>query len=211
MMRADLALIYGWVPEGARVLDLACGDGTLLEALARDRKVSGYGLEIDPDGITACLEKGVNVIEQDLNRGLANFDDDAYDMIIMTQALQALRRPDLMLDEMLRVASEGIITFPNFAYWRHRVHLGIRGYMPVSKSLPHAWYDTPNIHLSTFNDFEHLCRQKGLIISDRAVGNGDHEGHWSSRWWPNLFGETAIFRISRGQGHEQARYRRELL
>lgn len=203
-MRADLALIYGWVPEGARVLDLACGDGTLLDALARDRGVSGYGLEIDPDGITACLEKGVNVIEQNLNRGLANFDDDAYDMIIMTQALQALRRPDLMLDEMLRVASECIITFPNFAYWRHRVHLGVKGYMPVSKSLPHAWYDTPNIHLSTFNDFEHLCRQKGLIISDRAVGSGGHEGRWSSRWWPNLFGETAIFRVSRGTGHKQS-------
>ncbi|SHF31546.1 methionine biosynthesis protein MetW [Modicisalibacter ilicicola DSM 19980] len=201
-MRADLELIHGWIPQGARVLDLACGDGTLLDALARDRGVTGYGLEIDPEGITACLEKGVNVIEQDLNQGLANFDDDACDVVIMTQALQALRRPDRMLDEMLRVASECIITFPNFAYWRHRVYLGFKGYMPVSKSLPYAWYDTPNIHLSTFNDFEHLCREKGLIISDRAVGNGDHEGHWSSRLWPNLFGETAIFRVSRGTGRQ---------
>ncbi|QTF94280.1 methionine biosynthesis protein MetW [Halomonas sp. BM-2019] len=198
MNRPDFKLIHDWVPEGAHILDLACGDGSLLAALARDKDVTGYGLEIDPDGITACISRGVNVIEQNLDEGLANFDDDACDLVIMTQALQALRRPDRMLDEMLRVASEAIITFPNFAYWRHRVHLGIRGYMPVSKSLPHAWYDTPNIHLSTFNDFEQLCRDKGLIIVDRAVGIGDHEGHWTSRLWPNLFGEIAIFRVARG-------------
>ncbi|WP_183326873.1 methionine biosynthesis protein MetW [Halomonas cerina] len=199
-MRADLTLIHDWVPQGARLLDLGCGDGTLLAALARNKEVTGYGLEIDPDGITACLAKGVNVIEQNLDEGLANFEDDACDLVVMTQALQALRRPDRMLDEMLRVAGECIITFPNFAYWRHRVHLGIRGYMPVSKSLPHAWYDTPNIHLSTFNDFEHLCRDKGLMIVDRAVGVGGHEGHWTSRWWPNLFGEIAIFRVARRHG-----------
>ncbi|TDX24624.1 methionine biosynthesis protein MetW [Modicisalibacter xianhensis] len=199
MMRADLKLIYDWVPQGARVLDLGCGDGTLLQALGRDKGVIGYGLEIDPDGITACIGKGVSVIEQNLDEGLTNFEDNAYDLVIMTQALQALRRPDRMLDEMLRVANECIITFPNFAYWRHRVYLGFKGYMPVSKSLPHAWYDTPNIHLSTFNDFERLCVDKGLIISDRAVGNGDHEGNWTTRLWPNLFGETAIFRVSRGK------------
>jgi len=197
MMRADLKLIHQWVPPGARLLDLGCGEGTLLAALARDKQVTGFGLEIDPDGITACLAKGVNVIEQNLDEGLANFEDDACDLVVMTQALQALRRPDLMLDEMLRVAGECIITFPNFAYWRHRAHLGFKGYMPVSRSLPHAWYDTPNIHLSTFNDFERLCRDKGLSIVDRAVGIGDHEGHWTSRWWPNLFGEIAIFRVAR--------------
>ncbi|WP_133481969.1 MULTISPECIES: methionine biosynthesis protein MetW [Halomonas] len=196
-MRADLKLIHDWVPRGARMLDLGCGEGTLLAALARDKQVTGYGLEIDPDGITACLAKGVNVIEQNLDEGLANFEDDACDLVVMTQALQALRRPDLMLDEMLRVAEECIITFPNFAYWRHRAYLGFKGYMPVSRSLPHAWYDTPNIHLSTFNDFERLCRDKGLSIVDRAVGIGDHEGRWTSRLWPNLFGEIAIFRVAR--------------
>lgn len=197
MMRADLSIIHDWVPEGAHVLDLACGDGQLLEALARDKAVSGYGLEIDAAGITACIERGVNVIQHNLDDGLSSFTDRSYDLVVMTQALQALRRPDRMLDEMLRVADEGIITFPNFAYWRHRIHLGLRGYMPVSKSLPHAWYDTPNIHLSTFNDFEHLCHQKGLMIVDRAVGVGNHRGHWSARWWPNLFGEIAIFRVKR--------------
>ncbi len=204
MMRADLKVIHRWVPEGAHILDLACGDGTLLEVLARDKGVTGYGLEIDPAGITACVAKGVCVIEQNLDEGLVNFEDDAYDLVIMTQALQALRRPDRMLDEMLRVAKECIITFPNFAYWRHRVHLGIRGYMPVSKSLPHAWYDTPNIHLSTFNDFEHLCHEKGLVITDRAVGVGDAAGGWTTRHWPNLFGETAIFRVSRKPGQDRS-------
>jgi len=197
MMRADLKLIHDWVPQGARVLDLGCGEGTLLAALARDKQVTGFGLEIDPDGITACLAKGVNVIEQNLDEGLANFEDDACDLVVMTRALQALRRPDLMLDEMLRVAGECIITFPNFAYWRHRAYLGFKGYMPVSRSLPHAWYDTPNVQRSTCNDVERLCRDKGLSIVDRAVGIGDHEGHWTSRWWPNLFGEIAIFRVAR--------------
>ncbi|WP_148252559.1 methionine biosynthesis protein MetW [Aidingimonas lacisalsi] len=196
-MRSDLALIRRWVPEGAHILDLGCGDGALLDTLAREKGVSGYGLEIDPEGITACMARGVNVIEQNLDQGLANFDDNAYDLVIMTQALQALRRPDLMLDEMLRIAEECIITFPNFAYWRHRFYLGFKGYMPVSKSLPYAWYDTPNIHLSTFNDFERLCRDKDLIIRDQAVGNGDHEAHWSAKLWPNLFGETAVYRIGR--------------
>jgi len=196
-MRADLEIIYDWVSENTHVLDLACGDGVLLEALAKHKNVSGYGLEIDPAGITHCVERGVSVIEHNLDDGLSSFSDKSYDLVIMTQALQALRRPDKMLDEMLRVAEEGIITFPNFAYWRHRVHLGLRGYMPVSKSLPHDWYNTPNIHLSTFNDFEHLCRKKGLMIVDRAVGVGDHRGHWTSRLWPNLFGEIAIFRVRR--------------
>lgn len=197
MMRADLNIIYDWIAPDAHVLDLACGDGVLLENLARHKGVTGYGLEIDPDGITRCVARGVSVIEHNLDDGLASFRDQSYDQVIMTQALQALRRPDKLLHEMLRVADEGIITFPNFAYWRHRVHLGLRGYMPVSKSLPHAWYDTPNIHLSTFNDFEHLCRDQGLVIVDRAVGVGNHRGHWTSRLWPNLFGEIAIFRVRR--------------
>ncbi|WP_110685821.1 methionine biosynthesis protein MetW [Salinicola aestuarinus] len=197
-MRADLELIYDWIAPDTHVLDLGCGDGTLLAALARDKQVTGYGLEIDPDGIASCLRQGVSVLEQNLDDGLGNFDDDACDLVIMTQALQALRRPDIMLDEMLRVAPECIIAFPNFAYWKHRLHLSLRGRMPVSRSLPHAWYDTPNIHLSTFKDFAGLCRQKGVTIVDEAVGSANHEGHWSSRRWPNLFGETAIFRVRRG-------------
>jgi len=196
-MRNDLAQIHDWIPEGARVLDLACGDGTLLASLKETKQVFGYGLEIDPDNISACVARGVNVIEQNVDDGLANFADDTFDRVVMSQALQVLRRPDRALEEMMRVSREAIITFPNFAYWRHRLHLGLKGRMPVSKSLPHAWYDTPNIHLSTFADFERLCRAQDLKIIDRAVGNGDHEPHPAATWWPNLFGEVAIFRVCR--------------
>ncbi|MFC0269185.1 methionine biosynthesis protein MetW [Kushneria aurantia] len=196
-MRADLALIYDWIPQGARVLDLGCGDGTLLAALYRYKGVTGYGLEIDADGISSCLKKGVNVIEQDIDQGLANIPDDMFDLVVMTQSLQVVRRPDRILEEMLRVAHECIISFPNFAWWRHRLALGLRGRMPVSRSLPYAWYDTPNIHLSTFRDFAELCRAQGHTIADRAVGNGNGEGRWRHRRWPNLFGQNAIFRVRR--------------
>lgn len=197
MLRPDLALIHDWVAPGSRILDLGCGDGELLEVLARDKQVTGYGLEIDPVRINICLERGIDVIEQDINEGLANIRDDAFDLVIMTQALQVLKRPDKALDEMLRIAQECIITFPNFAYWRHRLHLGLKGRMPVSKSLPHAWYDTPNIHLSTFKDFEQLCRMRGYTIVDRAVGKDGGIGHWTSRTWPSMLSRMAVFRIRR--------------
>jgi len=196
-MRQDLAIIANWVKPATRVLDLACGDGTLMLHLQEEKQVSGYGLEIDADKITACIASGVDVIEQDLNRGLTNFADDSYDTVIMTQALQVLRRQDLALDEMLRVGREAIVTFPNFAHWRCRLFLAFRGRLPVSRTLPYQWYDTPNIHLMTFKDFEALCQDKGIKILDRAVGDLAYEGHWKARLWPNLFGEVAIYRLSR--------------
>lgn len=196
-MRQDLAIIANWVKPSTRVLDLACGDGTLLLHLEEQKKVAGYGLEIDPEKITACISRGVDVIEQDLNRGLKNFADDSYDTVIMTQALQVLRRQDLALDEMLRVGREAIVTFPNFAHWRCRFFLAFKGRLPVSRTLPYQWYDTPNIHLITFKDFEALCADKNIKILDRAVGNMAYEDHWKARLWPNLFGEVAIYRISR--------------
>jgi methionine biosynthesis protein MetW len=196
-MRPDLSIIANWVTPSSRVLDLACGNGELLHYLEQHKQVQGYGLEIDADNITACLACGVDVIEQDLNRGLSNFADGSYDTVIMTQALQVLRRQDLALEEMLRVGREAIVTFPNFAHWRPRFYLAFKGRMPMSKTLPHQWYDTPNIHLFTFKDFEALCRSKGFRIVDRAVGDMDYEGHWKAHLWPNLFGEVAIYRISR--------------
>ena len=156
-MRADLRVIEPWVEPATQVLDLGCGDGTLLAYLQKKKKVLGYGLEIGQKQITGCIEKGVNVVEQDLDKkGLRNFADNQFDTVIMTQALQAIKRPDVMLDEMMRIGRQGIVTFPNFGYWRCRHYLLWHGKMPMSKTLPHTWYNTPNIHLCTFKDFQEL-------------------------------------------------------
>ena len=197
MMRADLDIIQRWVEPRARVLDLGCGNGDLLHHLAESRQVHGYGLEIDPDDIASCIDKGVNVLEQDLDQGLANFQDNSFDVVIMTQALQAVHRPDLVLDEMLRVGKESIITFPNFGHWRARFYLALKGKMPVSKFLPYTWYNTPNIHFCTFNDFETLCREKNIHIVKRTVVNSKHRDHWITNLWPNMLGEIAIYHVTK--------------
>lgn len=196
-MRADREIIQQWIRPGARVLDLGCGTGELLDYLTHERRISGYGLEIDPDNINACLARGVNVIEQDLNHGLSNIHSDSFDVVVMTQALQTIDEPRFLLDEMLRVASECIITFPNFGYWRCRMHLAAYGRMPVSGTLPYSWYDTPNIHLCTFRDFEALCRESDRNIIERNAVDEIHRSNWLARLWPNLLGQVAIYRISR--------------
>jgi len=197
-MRADLKVIEPWISTNTQVLDLGCGDGTLLAYLKEKKHVQGYGLEIDADQITHCIEKGVNVIEHDLDeKGLSRFADHQFDTVIMTQALQAVRRPDEMVDEMLRLGRQGIVTFPNFGYWRCRYYLLWKGKMPMSKTLPHTWYNTPNIHLCTFKDFEALCQQKGIKILDRLVVDADFEQSGFSKMWPNLFAEFAVYRIAR--------------
>ncbi|RRJ82703.1 methionine biosynthesis protein MetW [Aestuariirhabdus litorea] len=196
-MRSDFECIQRWIKPNSRVLDLGCGDGTLLEYLSQTRSVQGYGLEINPHNIAQCVERGVNVVEQDLDKGLNNFSDRSFDTVVMTQALQAVHYPDLILDEMLRVGRECIVTFPNFGHWRCRAYLGWRGRMPVSKFMPYTWYNTPNIHFCTFKDFEALCFQKNLHILDRLVVDQTHQGHWLSKLSPNLFGEIAIYHLTR--------------
>jgi len=196
-MRDDFDFIARWIPPQSRVLDLGCGDGALLSELAQSRAVRGYGLEIDPDSIQACIERGVNVIEQDLNNSLDNFADQSFDTVIMTQALQAMRYPHLVLDEMLRIGRECIVTFPNFGQWRARAYLTLQGRMPVTKQLSYQWYDTPNIHFFTYRDFEQLCAERGIVILQRKrLANG-----WPDRWltgvMPNLFTETAVYQLSR--------------
>lgn len=197
MLRPDLAIIRDWMPAGARVLDLGCGDGALLAELRDNLDVRGYGLEINQDNITACVEKGVNVVEQDIDGGLGNFADQRFDYVVMTQALQAVQRPDHVLAEMLRVGREAIVTFPNFGYWRVRSYLLFKGRMPVSRRLPYQWYDTPNIHLCTVQDFDTHCQRNGIRVLERLVLNQEHRSGPLSRRWPNLFGELAIYRVSR--------------
>jgi methionine biosynthesis protein MetW len=194
-MRIDQRIIDQWIQPNSRVLDLGCGDGTLLHHLAENKNVHGYGLEISPEGIQACVAKGVNVIEQNLDEGLKNFDDDSFDTVVMSQTLQTMRRPKNMLAEMTRIGRECIVTIPNFGHWRARLQLLFKGRMPVSDLLPYQWYDTPNIHFCTFRDFEILCRDMNLKVVDKAVVTEKSLGKGLSQWHPNLFAETGIFRV----------------
>jgi len=196
-LRSDLDIIQNWVNPNSQVLDLGCGQGDLLSFLKEQKQCKTYGLEINEDSIVSCVEKGINVIEHDLNDGLQHFNDSSVDTVIMTQALQAVNRPDALLEDMLRVGKEAIITFPNFGYWRTRWFLLRKGRMPMSKTLPYNWYDTPNIHMCTFHDFEKLCREKGLTILERTVVDNDHQESLAIRLWPNLLGEIAIYRVTR--------------
>jgi methionine biosynthesis protein MetW len=195
-LRSDLDVIQAWIEPGSRVLDLGCGDGTLLTNLRDNKQVNGYGLEISPDQITTCIGKGLNVIDQNLNDGLDNFADNSFDTVVMTQALQTMHAPHEVLREMLRVGKECIVTFPNFGHWKARWHLALRGRMPVSDLLPYEWYDTPNIHFCTFKDFEILCHQLGLKIRQRQVVAMDPVSRYLKRLRPNLFGDTAIYHLT---------------
>lgn len=196
-MRLDLTLLQEWIQPNSRVLDLGCGDGWLLRALRDNRQVDGLGVEIDPEQINRCLRRGLNVIEQDLNQGLSNFGTDSFDVVVMAHALQTLRYPHRVIDEMLRIGRECLVTFPNFGHWRNRLYLARRGRMPISRFLPYTWYDTPNIHFFTVRDFEDLCREKGITVLNRAVINADNAQSRTSARWPNLFGVTAVYHISK--------------
>jgi methionine biosynthesis protein MetW len=196
-MRPDLSIISDLVNPGARVLDLGCGEGDLLAFLQKNKNVNGYGLEIDPENITTCVTKGVNVIEQDLDAGLTNFEDDSFDMVVMTETLQSVKAPVGLLDEMLRIGQECIVTFPNFGHWRCRAYLAMNGRMPISRHLPHTWYDTPNIHLCTFLDFERLCQERGFDIIERFVVDANHANRPLMNRFPNFFGTFAFYRLGR--------------
>jgi methionine biosynthesis protein MetW len=188
--RYDFALISSWIPERSRVLDLGCGDGELLAGLAATKGITGYGIEIDTPRVLAAVKNGVNVIQDDLETGLAQFATNSFDFVILSQTLQAMRDVEGVMREMLRVGREGIVTFPNFGYWRHRVDV-LLGHMPLSKTLPHTWYNTPNIHLCTVKDFEDLCRKLEAVILDERVL---HAGRQVS-FLPNLFGSLGVFRF----------------
>lgn len=196
-LRADFSVIAQWVETGARVLDLGCGDGTLLAYLAEERGARGYGLEIDPQAVNRCIARGVNVIQADLDAGLSQFESNSFDLVLLAQALQVVQRPDHLLDEMLRVGQRGVVTFPNFGHWRCRKQLLFNGRMPVSDLLPNGWYNTPNIHLCTVADFENLCQQRNILITRRSVVDRQHRATAGARLWPNLMGETAMYEVQR--------------
>jgi len=198
-VRADLTIIAEWIKPGASILDLGCGNGTLLKHLRDKSQVKGIGLEIDEQNIESCINEKLNIIQSDLNEGLqAYFSDCCFDYVIMSQTLQATRNPEILIEEMLRVGQQGILTFPNMAHWRGRLQLGLGGFMPVTKSLPNHWYNTPNIHLCTLQDFEALCRERGIQILERTVVDYTHsKSTLLMRLFPNLFGEVAIYRICR--------------
>ena len=196
-MSQDYGFISDWITADSKVLDLGCGDGALLLQLQQKHNILGYGLEIDPQSISQCIASGVNVIEQDLNKGLTNFADGSFDTVVMTQALQAMRYPHLVLDEMLRIGRECIITFPNFGYWGTRAYLNFRGRMPVTKQLAYQWYDTPNIHFFTYSDFEALCQERNINVLHRRTMAEHFPDRQLKRLWPNLFTQTAVYHLSR--------------
>ena len=193
IQRADFAAIAGWVRTGSSALDLGCGDGSLLKYLRDSRRVTGYGVEIDDDRVLACVKNGIDVIQGDIERGLSEFEDRSFDYVILSQTLQAVRNSEHIIHEMLRVGREGIVTFPNFGYWKNRLQVAA-GRMPVSDNLPFEWHETPNIHLCTIDDFEGFCSSRGVKILERKVLTHNEP----VTWWPNLLGALAVYHFGNG-------------
>ena len=191
--RFDFAVIANWIPPGERVLDLGCGDGTLLRYLRENKEVAGYGVEIDHESVLGCIRNGVDVIQIDIEGGLSGFEDQSFNHVIISQALQAMHATERILTEMLRVAEEAVVSFPNFAYRANRAAIA-DGHMPVSEDLPYAWYETPNVRFFTLDDFEELCGKLGIEIRERLAF--DEAGQPVSDN-PNLNGSLAFYRLGR--------------
>lgn len=196
-MRPDLDIVAGLVGSGQRVLDLGCGDGALLENLINEWKCSGLGVERELDDFHACISLGVPVTQGDLEKELPRFDEDDFDVAVLSLTLQAVRRPDLVLTEMKRVAGRLVVSLPNFAHWKLRATLALRGRMPVTDALPYRWYDTPNIHLCTISDFEDLTRELGLRIDRRIlIDASGHRTKGLANRVPNLLAERAVYSLT---------------
>lgn len=190
-LRGDLARIAQWVQPNSRVLDLGCGDGALLAHLQQSKNVQGVGVEISDDRVLSCVQRGVQVIQQNLEDGLAMFDDQQFDTVVLSQTLQSMHNSEHILREMARVAREGIVSFPNFGYWPHGWSI-LRGRMPVTGQMPYDWYNTPNIHLCTLKDFERLANTLAFTILERATFNDQHEVKLLAGWRSTL----AAYRFS---------------
>ena len=190
-LRDDLQLIYDWIPANSRVLDLGCGNGELLSALVQHKNCSGYGVEIDTEGVLASIARGINVIQADLEQGLQDFDDNSFDIIVLSQTIQAMQNTENILRDLTRVAKQAIVSFPNFGYWQNRLQIGLLGHMPVSERMPYQWYNTPNIHWCTLQDFDQLCAKNHIRVLERSVMTGGKRVNIL----PNLLGSLAFYRI----------------
>jgi methionine biosynthesis protein MetW len=191
--RPEFDAIAAWIEPGAQVLDLGCGDGSLLRYLKETRRAMGYGIDIDDVNVLASVRNRVTVLQSDLESGLAGFESGSFDYVILSQTLQAVRHTEQIIGDMLRVGRQAIVTFPNFGYWAHRLQV-LTGRMPVSPTLPYQWYDTPNVHLFTLRDFESFCADHGIRILERVVMD---RGRVVS-FLPNLLGSLAVYRFDRG-------------
>ncbi len=191
VLRPELAAISAWIAPGSSVLDLGCGDGSLLAWLQREKGCRCVGVEIDDAKVLACAKQGVEVIQQNLEDGLALFSDASFDTVLQLETLQMVVHTEGILRELGRVGRDSVVSFPNFAHWTHRLAI-LRGRMPVSKALPYAWYDTPNLRFATFADFMDLAHKSGFTLRDRFALSGGHV----VRSLPNLFGKVAVFRLS---------------
>lgn len=190
--RYDFEVITEWISPGEKVLDLACGDGSLLKHLNKVRQVCSYGVEKDPDKLVACIANGINVLQVDLERGLAGFEDGFFDHVLMSLSLQAIHNTQGILAEMLRVGREAVVSFPNFGFWRHRQSI-LNGRMPVSESLPHQWFNTPNVRFFTIADFDALCELNGIAVRERLAFD---EGKLVTEE-PNFLASVAVYRLGR--------------
>jgi methionine biosynthesis protein MetW len=198
-LRPDLAAIAEMIPDGARVLDIGCGDGALLEHLVTSKKVDGRGLELIQSNVNQCVTRGLSVVQGDADRDLDEYPSRVFDIVILSQTIQATRKPDYVLKELLRIGNRTIVSFPNFGHWRVRASLLLNGRMPVTRSLGHSWYDTPNIHLCTISDFLSLTKETGARIEKALALDGD--GHTrrlsANAWKANVFAEGAIFLLAK--------------
>jgi methionine biosynthesis protein MetW len=197
--RVDLLLVAEMVERGARVLDVGCGDGELLRLLAETRGVDGRGIELSREGVNEGVVKGLAVIQGDADQDLADYPDDAFDYVILSQTLQATRQPRLVLEHMLRIGRHAIVSFPNFGHWKIRLQVGVGGHMPQTDNLPYSWWDTPNIHFCTIKDFRQLCDVAGARIEKAVALNAWGRAlRFNAPWWFwNLMGEQAVFLLSR--------------
>jgi methionine biosynthesis protein MetW len=194
--RIDHSVILALIPAGTKVLDLGCGDGSLLVKLVRQKGVTGRGIEISEEGVRACIAKGLTVLQGDIDQGLRDYPDGSFDYVVLNQTLQAVKKPDVVLSEMLRVGKKGIVGFPNFAYWKMRSYLFTFGRMPRTEFLPFEWYDTPNIHFCSILDFTEYCGKHGVTIEKTVYLSTDRGGRVLRGVRPNLFAENAVYLLS---------------